>query len=623
MKTLRPDTLDSARVDPRSALEGANKACIDALWRGWDGFTQRVLLDLRRRDDLDERVVKHAKALMSARGRTTLTELSSALSRELDALAGELTSDAAAGSLARAEEAVVDGTSAFEQRLVLGRVAARLTDPSSMSFHQLGWRLANLLSLRTLPSSRHPYRPAVFVRSLLRVFLLNGLNAEDALALCKALDAALVEALPAVYAAIDADLDARGVPVLKHREAPPPTLGGEWSANVSRRAHTVLTDLMDVAEVLRKAEEPAASEAAAADDAAAEARDAALDAAAAPPAPDPNAWLRAQLDEIAEHLQSAHPLPDLLAQMQERWAPAWVLSALAVNDVLAQSLRGQHLALPFARLAHALKWPCFAAALQSPQIVVQRENGAAARLATSVAMLALGWRADCDDGDRLLRDVTSILRSLFLSPCGNDDLMAAVAALDDLLARRDDRLADARQRWAEAHTQTVWLEVRQVSARIAVGKALQGRIVEPFLREFLLNRWTQVLVAADLLDSQRPGIAHRFRQVAVDLAWSVQPKIAEEERQLLSASVAGIISDVQRGLLMIGASTEEQQQFLARLMRAHAEAMQPATRTRADAPAPAAPVRAVATRPGGRRTRNRAAGRATLSRTHVSTGGGQ
>jgi hypothetical protein len=112
-----------------------------------------------------------------------------------------------------------------------------------------------------------------------------------------------------------------------------------------------------------------------------------------------------------------------------------------------------------------------------------------------------------------------------------------------------------------------------INAAIGIRRAFDGVQLESYLREFLLNTWVKVLVAATLRERSTPEFAKRFRDMVPDLVWSVQPKINPDDRKRLVKTIPAVLNTVREGLQLIEYPPSQTQDFFSRLMGSHAQAV--------------------------------------------------
>ena len=145
------------------------------------------------------------------------------------------------------------------------------------------------------------------------------------------------------------------------------------------------------------------------------------------------------------------------------------------------------------------------------------------------------------------------------------------AFLGDIAPRENDPIARCKRALEEAEKR----EVLTINTTIQVRRAFELVELEAYLREFLVGPWVQVLVQASLRDDQTKGFSRSFREVIHEIVWSVQPKATTEERRRLVELIPNLTRVIRDGLALIRMPPREQDEFLQKLMAAHAFAVKP------------------------------------------------
>ena len=126
---------------------------------------------------------------------------------------------------------------------------------------------------------------------------------------------------------------------------------------------------------------------------------------------------------------------------------------------------------------------------------------------------------------------------------------------DELLARKETELRT--QRHYAVHLQA----------------ALEQVPVDDFLRRFVAEVWSRVV----LHDSQRGGAegeaAARARQVGRDLVMSVQPKGSPQARKTFLMALPQLMKELNAGMDRVALADEARRDFFAKLLPAHAESL--------------------------------------------------
>jgi hypothetical protein len=200
----------------------------------------------------------------------------------------------------------------------------------------------------------------------------------------------------------------------------------------------------------------------------------------------------------------------------------------------------------------------------------------ARRLIDRIAATAVGWEPYGDENERYRAEVERVVR-VVLETFDKD--VAVFEKLNtefdefitEIPHRDNDPVARAKRALEEAEKR----EILVINTTIQVRRAFEKVELEPYLRDFLLGPWVQVLVAAAMRDGETPGFSKRFREVIHDVVWSVQPKGVGEDRKRLVILIPNMMRVLRDGLALIRMPEREQEGFFHELMQSHAMAVKP------------------------------------------------
>ncbi len=106
---------------------------------------------------------------------------------------------------------------------------------------------------------------------------------------------------------------------------------------------------------------------------------------------------------------------------------------------------------------------------------------------------------------------------------------------------------------------------------------IRRRIREPHLPEVILNflvgSWEKVLVSVHAKVGESGNLWVRAIETMDDLTWSVAPKREPDDRKKLVGLLPGLLKRLQQGMALVGLPEAERDQFFAKLMRCHADAV--------------------------------------------------
>jgi hypothetical protein len=231
-------------------------------------------------------------------------------------------------------------------------------------------------------------------------------------------------------------------------------------------------------------------------------------------------------------------------------------------------------------LISRLQFPVLKAALLDADFFASSTHPAR-RLIDRIASTAVGWEPYGDENERYKNEVDRIVREV-LQKFDRD-----VAVFEKLLGefenfvgeippRETDPVARAKRALEEAEKR----EILAINTTIQVRRAFEKVELEPYLRDFLVGPWVQVLVTATLRDEQTPGFSKRFREAIHDMVWSVQPKASVDDRRRLVELIPNLTRVMRDGLALIHMAEREQNEFFKQLMESHAMAVKPVDQAR-------------------------------------------
>jgi len=233
----------------------------------------------------------------------------------------------------------------------------------------------------------------------------------------------------------------------------------------------------------------------------------------------------------------------------------------------------KHVPEEIKHLIQRLQFPLIKVALTDPELFVSPQHPARLLL-DRIASTSIGWTTAGEDNQRYLAEVQKVVHAVLAAT--EDGLGAfekSLAAFEQYLAeektRDDDPVARAKRALAEAESR----EVMAINATIQVRSAFDGVQIESYLRDFLLETWVRVLVAASLREKDKPGQVQRYLRIVPDLVWSVQPKINPDDRKRLVSVIPPVLATLREGVMLIDWPQQKMQEFFSKLMNSHALAV--------------------------------------------------
>jgi hypothetical protein len=280
-------------------------------------------------------------------------------------------------------------------------------------------------------------------------------------------------------------------------------------------------------------------------------------------------------------VQQGQPAPDLAvdpAQLRAKVADKATkqidkLTIEIVGLLFDRINEDKHVPAQIKQLLQRLQFPLIKVALIDPELFVSPHQPAR-ELLDRIAATSVGWNPEGEQNQRYLSEVQKAVHTvLAATEEGLAPFQRALEAFEKYLldenTRDDDPVARAKRALAEAEE----LEVLAINATIKIRSAFDGVLLESYLREFLLETWSRVLVAATLRDKSDSGLMRKYLSIVPDLVWSVQPKINPEDRKRLVTTIPPVLTALREGLRLIEWPKARMQEFFARLMNSHAQAV--------------------------------------------------
>lgn len=246
-----------------------------------------------------------------------------------------------------------------------------------------------------------------------------------------------------------------------------------------------------------------------------------------------------------------------------------------VGMLFDQIMKDDQLPSEIKALLSRLQFPVLKAALLDADFFAASQHPAR-RLIDRIASAALGWEPYGDENERFLAEVERVVKELLAKFDRDLSVFEQVLAqfeafIGDLGPRDHDPVARAKRALEEAERR----EILVINTTIQVRRAFEKVELDPYLRDFLVGPWVQVLVEATLRDAETPGFSKRFREAIHDLVWSVLPKANNEDRKRLTQLIPGLVRVLRDGMSLIRMAEHDQQSLLRQLMEGHAMAVKP------------------------------------------------
>ena len=521
----------------------------------------------------------------------------------------------------------------MEEAMVIDRFSSRIRNAADSTFTPLTQRLAKALQIPGLGDRENPFHPVRFCRALGDAVDKLGFKGDQRHSVMKAFDVSLLKPLVAVYTALNNELEGKGVQeggaassykptgfrntmmgsagaparttqvggpapgsmtgttaeqllsALYQRMQVPTVPGGGAARPVSSMPHTQMPPQPLFDRVDQVTGSPMMTPGFVITGSAS--------AGLAPNTPVQFAMIDPGLLASINEVQRLNALATMsgksgaAAQMISERDEAHLRSHVAEKatkqiDKLTIELVGmlfdrihqdKHLPAEIKTAISRLQFPIMKIALADSDLFVSPVQPAR-RLMDRIASTGIGWRPEGEDNVRYLSEVNKAVNTIVVAINDGPPIFEkALGEFEQYLAeervRDDDPVLRAKRALEEAETR----EIMGINSAIGIRKAFDGVQIESYLRDFLLEHWVKVMVAATLRERTQPSFAKKFRDVVPDLVWSVQPKINPDDRKRLVKTIPAVLTTVREGLQLIEFSPAQSQEFFSRLMASHAQAV--------------------------------------------------
>jgi hypothetical protein len=273
------------------------------------------------------------------------------------------------------------------------------------------------------------------------------------------------------------------------------------------------------------------------------------------------------------------PLPNLIQAHREelRQAANGSLDHMVIDvigSLFEQILSDAKVPPQMARQIARLQLPVLRAALGDPTFFSSRRHPVR-RFVNRIASLGAAFEDFNEAGaQRVLAKVRALVQDVvegdfeqievyeqqlvaleaFVAEQGKDEAQAQGGAADLLSAKEDEQ------------------RLRQLYAQQLQGE-LKGLSAPDFVRDFITQVWSQVLLRTAAQDGPDSARVRRLRHVGRELFMSVQPKVSPQQRKAFLAELPKLMKELGEGMALIGWPEAQRRNFFGQLLPAHAESL--------------------------------------------------
>lgn len=177
----------------------------------------------------------------------------------------------------------------------------------------------------------------------------------------------------------------------------------------------------------------------------------------------------------------------------------------------------------------------------------------ARKLLNELAQAALGWTEDQDRGENSLYwKVDNIVHRVLTEFESDPQLFTTLLEdFDEFITRERKRVQALEKRANEAAKGADKLESSKAKVAEALETRLKDKRLPKMITQILTEPWKDVLLLIHLREGEESADWKSHLELVEQIIWSVQPKAAGAERQILLKSIPKIVSGLRAGLQRI------------------------------------------------------------------------
>jgi len=206
-------------------------------------------------------------------------------------------------------------------------------------------------------------------------------------------------------------------------------------------------------------------------------------------------------------------------------------------------------------------------ALRDESLLTEKAHPAR-MLVNRIGSISLGLNQIDPSGANVTAEICRIVSEMLADQSESPGLFSKM--LDDLdkfiaheLRANDKSVAGVVEAVEQAESRT--LRFARTAAQMS--EALSGLTINEHLKRFLENDWARAIERAERTNAE---LATHYRLLVPDLLWSVLPKVTDDERHRLLASLPIILKTIHSGMEAVGWEAAEKQTLMDWLFDAHA-----------------------------------------------------
>lgn len=192
----------------------------------------------------------------------------------------------------------------------------------------------------------------------------------------------------------------------------------------------------------------------------------------------------------------------------------------------------------------------------------------------TLADAAIGWNEEEGHQGGLYKKVDDLVQRILNEFEDKVGVFAEVQAeLENYLAAEKQRADELTGRSAQVMQTREQEEIARIMAHDEVKRRLEAHKLPQLIREFLSRQWESVLSLTYRKSGEDSQAWNQALETMDELVWSVTVKEAPDDRKKLVGLLPSLLKRLQLGMTSIEVPSKERDQFFAKLIRCHADAV--------------------------------------------------
>jgi hypothetical protein len=220
-----------------------------------------------------------------------------------------------------------------------------------------------------------------------------------------------------------------------------------------------------------------------------------------------------------------------------------------------------------------LQIPVLKVAMLDKAFFSQRHHPAR-KLLDTLAEASIGWNEAEGHEGGLYKTVDDLVQRILNEFDENVEIFPTVLeGFHQYLAEEKEAAIALTGRSAQVIHHQERAEIAQLVSHDEVRRRIQQHELPQPIRDFLTSRWKKALTAIYGKSGEDSHAWTTALETMDDLVWSVMPKQSPDERKRLVALLPTLLKRLQDGMSSAGMNQDERDEFFAKLVKCHSEAV--------------------------------------------------